>query len=271
MRRDGTAVLIDADHIQALEIEYARFNERRTLGSSVVNEFVSTAVGRVMLLGTPANRIVGLGPDSIAGLDELLGEFAAPPRIDVRDEDCTPQVQAELEQRGYARTGGLCFLALEAPWPIESVQHEIRRWTAIESDAFLDLLEVAGDSTIPAETRAAKRGFYCSDRFRTFVAEVDNHPIAWATMYVADDARHGYLANAYTHPDYRGRGVQHDLIRARLQDGAELGLATLVVDVEPDTTSLRNCSRAGFELVSVHEIWTTKEAALPSPDRAADN
>jgi ribosomal protein S18 acetylase RimI-like enzyme len=81
-------------------------------------------------------------------------------------------------------------------------------------------------------------------------------------MFVAEDGKHGYLANAFTQPDYRGRGIQRDLLLARLHDGAELGLDLLVTDVESGTTSLRNCWRVGFEIESVDLIWTAVPAGL---------
>jgi len=257
--------VLSADLIQSLEVEYAIFNARRTLASmeSCVVE-TCPANGALLLFdksrpgSTYTNRILGLNENTLGSLDDLLGRYgqSTPPRIDLRIENATAAVVNELLQRGYRPTAHLCFLAARAATPPPGNRTDnIRRWESDEANSFLDLLEQGSGAEIPAEVRAAKAPYYCTDRFRTFVASVDGYPVAWATMYVTDDQEHGYFANAFTHEEFRGRGIQRDLLRARMHDAVELGLETLVTDVEPGTTSLRNCRRVGFQMETVHAIW----------------
>ncbi len=206
---------------------------------------------------TYTNRILGLNESALGSLDELLGRYdpRTPPCIDLRIENATAPVVNELLHRRYRPTISLYFLAAQTAGRQADATHDIRRLGPNEAGAFLDLLETEGGPAIPADVRAAKAPYYCTDRFRTFVAQVDGRPVAWATMYVTDDEKHPYFANAFTHEEFRGRGIQRDLLLARMRDAAELGLDTLVTDVVPGTTSLRNCRRAGFEIETANCLW----------------
>ncbi len=259
--------MIPAEQVQALEVEYALFNACRTLSSPAPSAMKVCALHGVVLLvdrsrpaSTYANRVLGLDDESFEAFDEMLDRYdkseGAAPRIDLRLEHCTPDLKDGLHRAGFEQTESLCYLGhdvCDIANPADGV--DIRRWHTDDADAFLDLLESAGGEEIPAEVRSAKREYYCTDRFRKFVAYVKGSPVAWATLFVTDDGKHGYLANAYTDPRHRGRGLQRELLLARLHDSAELGLETVVTDVEPGTTSLRNCRRVGFQIESVHLLW----------------
>ena len=176
-----------------------------------------------------------------------LQSAPAAAHVELPVEECTAEVERSLTERGYRLEYRLRYLT--APPGAPAPTHDIRRWT--DGDAFLDLL----NPDLAPEIKAAKSRYYCTERFRVFVAHVDGRPAGWATLYVADDGRHGYLANAYTHPDFRRRGIQRDLLRARMRDAADLGLESLVTDVVEDTTSERNCERAGFRRAARHAVW----------------
>ncbi len=69
----------------------------------------------------------------------------------------------------------------------------------------------------------------------------------------------GYLKRAYVSPDYRGRGVQLDMIYTRVAKAHELGWHQLVTETTSQY-SARNLSRAGFERVEPEQPWAGKDA-----------
>ncbi|KAL5003664.1 hypothetical protein BDV10DRAFT_180197 [Aspergillus recurvatus] len=69
----------------------------------------------------------------------------------------------------------------------------------------------------------------------------------------------GRVAELYidsTVPEFRGRGVQAALMRARLADAKEKGFDVAVVTARPGTGSARNAVRVGFELAYTRETFT---------------
>lgn len=60
------------------------------------------------------------------------------------------------------------------------------------------------------------------------------------------------LGSAFTVPDWRGQGCELQLLHARRR----LTPGTLFVDVAPDSTSYRNCVRAGFSDLQTRLVWT---------------
>ena len=67
------------------------------------------------------------------------------------------------------------LLILEAPPPPET---QVERFGRDDAERFLDLLDPDGD--ISPEIRELRREHYCTDRFRTYVALVDDTPVAWS-------------------------------------------------------------------------------------------
>lgn len=83
-----------------------------------------------------------------------------------------------------------------------------------------------------------------------FVARVNGRIAGSAGLSVAPTAL-GRIAELYiasTLPDWRGRGVQAALLRARLAAAREAGCALAVVMARAGNSSARNTERAGFRL-----------------------
>ena len=108
----------------------------------------------------------------------------------------------------------------------------------------------------------------CTDTFRFFAVWRDGRPVALATTFLGELG--AVLGNAYTREDDRGRGLHRALLAARLADAARRGIPHVVTDVEPDTTSHRNCERAGFTVVREQEIWERPPVApVAGPEPAS--
>jgi GNAT superfamily N-acetyltransferase len=85
-----------------------------------------------------------------------------------------------------------------------------------------------------------------------FFATVGGKPAAAAAMFIGDGA--AWSGMSTTLPDYRGRGLQSALIKARLNEAAARGVAWVTsetgqpsVEDEAGFSSYRNQKRGGFE------------------------
>jgi GNAT superfamily N-acetyltransferase len=134
------------------------------------------------------------------------------------------------------------------------VEMAVERWDGGRVDAFRELIARSG---IVCEdvVWANRRHLYCSDQFRVFVIEIDGKPRAWATLYADEKWRSAYLGDAYTDPEYRGRGCHRALLEARIADARSLGLKNVFTDVVADTISARNCDRVGLKPIASLTLW----------------
>lgn len=189
--------------------------------------------------GAGRNLDPGSIPDSIKAV-ELTPPFQ------------TPANESGLSAAGFSRGYDLCYLVSQPLKPVP-VAADVRRLGPDQTDVFFDLLELSGVA-FPQETRAAKKGSYCNDRFRCFVSfSPEGNPTGWATSYVEGGS--AFLGNAFTIPEYRCRGYHEALLHVRYNDAHELGLRNVFTDVEPDSPSQRNCERAGFQRLSQNTVW----------------
>lgn len=79
-----------------------------------------------------------------------------------------------------------------------------------------------------------------------YLAEWDGEPAAGGSILVHGDA--ALLAGDATRPNYRARGLQSTLIRARLAHAARYGCTLAMACTMPGSTSQRNYERAGFRV-----------------------
>jgi ribosomal protein S18 acetylase RimI-like enzyme len=113
-----------------------------------------------------------------------------------------------------------------------------------------------GGFTLQAEKRprglldALARIALARDDTALFVARIDGVVAGSAGLSVAETplGRVGELYIASTLPEFRGRGVQTALLRARLAAAKAADCALAVVMARPANTSARNTERAGFSL-----------------------
>lgn len=164
------------------------------------------------------------------------------------------------DARGFRLEGALAYLGWAPGFTDPSVDAHARsavsvqRWGPERADAFLDLLSLEG-VPMPPERRAQVQVHYGSDRFQTWVAlTVTGQPAGWATMHV-DEHRRAFLGNAYTLPEFRGRGAHAALLAARLQAAARQGLVAVYTDVEPGSDSERHVRRGGLQPLGRHQLW----------------
>lgn len=249
------------DAIEHLDVVYARFNALRSLRPNDPELTVTEADGLTVLRDPSRpddetyNRIVGLREHNLDALESALDFFDAdPPQVDVTVDHMTPRVCDVLAGYGLRPTRTVVWLWNDPAelyrGPIEGV--EVRRIRPHEASLLMDLLGREGDP-ISEEVRAKRQRHYCTERFRAYVARIDGEPAGWGTLFIEDGK--GILGNASTLAEYRGRGVHSALHRARAADALDVGLAWVVVDVDPDTIGHRNALRAGLLRRTAYVWW----------------
>lgn len=255
--------VIMANTINKLEVKHIAYSAQRTLRNATLSDFKTSNYNGLQLLIDKnigfANQIWGVNEQTIFHLPKALGVYEAlsmAPELDIINSNLTAETITKLTSFGFEKTEELNFLStnMQSYTPINPVV-KVTRLHNNNAEMFLKLLETSGMKTTQ-EIWQLKKHLYCTDTFRCFVAVHNNKPCALATSFV--DGDFALLANAYTHTDFQNKGCQMALLQARLNDAKQLGLKQLIVDVEPNTTSERNCVRAGFKPLNSRSIWQKK-------------
>lgn len=229
----------------SLEAEYACFNSRRSLvrpGAGVAHwAFRGEHViirNADWLENDYVNRVTSFDSDP----ERILSNFSDVSRIDSFSEPKVAEIHPP-DTLSYFRHD------LHKPSESESKPRpEIKIEVCRDPHFFIgEIARTSGKPVDPAIVRA-KVGFYCTRNFRCTIARLDGEVAGLATLFIHERA--GWIANAYTFPKYRNRGVHSELLRYRIEDARGLGLAFAFTDAEPGSVSARNIIRSGFRIVA---------------------
>ena len=207
-------------------------------------------------LGSPIGRAVGMGLDRPFGeadldrIEAFYGSHKAPVQVDLCPMH-DPAVFELCKQRGYAiaELNNVLFRRLEGrePFPEHPPGCEIRRSSMEEAPVAGAVVESA---FFPDGAPEAYRGLiaplYEMDGALAFAAWVDGKIAACGTGLIIPEHRVVALCGAGTLADYRGRGLQTALLRARMAAAVEAGCEYAVIVTQGGTTSQRNAERLGF-------------------------
>lgn len=248
--------------VKGVYSSYFQFNNERTLSTDVKSElFSSEFEGCSVFIDKTRkydNQIIIHGVCTVGDLESHLGLYKHDfsPEISIEPQAITNELKVWLSSREFVPAYEHEFLELRA---VNYVAHEevseevtVERWTHDNVDAFLTLLKTSG-LECSDEIWDKKRSFYCTDTFRCYVAKINGEPCAWATSFVENE--YAILANAYTQENYRSKGCQTALLRARISDAMSLGVQVLLTDVMPSSISSKNCKSVGFNSVGVRSVW----------------
>jgi GNAT superfamily N-acetyltransferase len=219
-------------------------------------------------VGSPSTQTFGLGlfapptPEDIAQLEAFFDDRGAETLHEVSpiaDQGVLPL----LTSRGYE------------PFELTSVMH--RPTTLTESQPSAPELSVrrieAQEAALYARTAAIgweqspEAGSFMVDfalvsaraeGLTCFIAEWNGLPIASGAMALHDGA--ALLAGASTIPEWRGRGAQGALLRARLQYAETLKCDLAVMGALPGSASQRNAERQGFRIAYTRIKWRRRRA-----------
>ncbi len=209
-------------------------------------------------LGSPIGRATGIGFDrSITAQDldrveDFYRRHGAPAQVDLCPLHDAPVFEM-FKERGYAiaELNNVLFRRLEASeeFPSSPAGCEIRRGQAEEAKELGAIVERAFFPDGAPETfRDLLAPLYQMEGAITFAASVEGATVACAAALAIP--QHGVLAlcGAGTHVEFRRRGLQTALLRARMNAAREAGCEYAVVVTNGGSDSQKNCERLGFRV-----------------------
>jgi len=209
-------------------------------------------------LGSPIGRATGVGLDrqftaeDLNRVEEFYRAHKAPSQVDLCPMH-EPAVFEMFKERGYAiaELNNVLYRKLDADekFPPAPAGCEIRRSRLAEADAAGAIVESAFfPDGAPEAFRGLIAPFYQMDGALPFVASVAERLVACGTGLVIPEHRIFALCGAGTLAEFRGRGLQTALLRARMAAAVEAGGEYAVVVTQGGTTSQRNAERLGFRV-----------------------
>jgi GNAT superfamily N-acetyltransferase len=277
--REGRFVDDFADYQLAERLERFAAADVRGLAEAVASLFPDSG-GRVVEVGggvagfvgpaSPANGAIGLGfrgevtQGQIAKIERFFLDLGEEPIISV----CPlahPSLIATLSQRGW-RVGAFENVLVRAVGSTDTFD---------SPNAGVEVREACGDEDMATWAVMAARGFAAPGepsqadlRLATAATKRDAARFLFGlvegayagTGQVEIDGEVGWLSADTTLPEFRRRGVQSTLQRARLELARDAGCALAVTESVPGSPSQRNMERLGFQVA-----YTRIDARYASP------
>ena len=235
----------------------------RTFRSGELRALLTTSPGLSFL-----NTVSGVDEDSAPGLPGVRAACrdAGAPRPTLVGGLPTDGLDGVLRRLGHrpAAPAPVAVMALPpAGTPGRPPAPHIRVTSADDGparDLFLDVLQRGYDAP-PAVTRFVLTE-HASPSVRCFLAWRGTEPIAAAALSVH---RTGVvLGGAATLAGQRGHGAQRALLHHRIGVAAATGADLATATAAPESPSVRNLARAGFEVVARCR-WSAPDAGSPRP------
>ena len=214
-------------------------------------------------LGSPIGRVTGAGLDrpfaakDLDRVEQFYRAHKAPSQVDLCPMH-EPAVFELFKERGYAiaelnnvlyRKLGSTEEDAEEKFPPAPAGCEIRRSRLDEAETAGGIVEHAFfPDGAPEAYRGLVAPFYQMERALAFVATVEGKLVACGTGLVIPEHKVFALCGAGTLSEFRGRGLQTALLRARMAAAVAAGCEYAVVVTQGGTTSQRNAERLGFRV-----------------------
>ncbi len=209
-------------------------------------------------LGSPIGRVTGAGLDrpftaeDLARVEQFYRAHNAPSQVDLTPMHA-PEVFELFKGRGYAiaELNNVLFRKLDAgeTFPLPPAGCEIRRSPIDEAEVSGAIVESAFfPDGAPEAFRGLITPLYQMENALAFVATVGGKLVACGAGLVVPEHRVYALCGAGTLAEFRGRGLQTALLRARMAAAVGAGCEYAVVVTNGGTTSQRNAERLGFRV-----------------------
>ncbi|MBF9066848.1 GNAT family N-acetyltransferase [Streptacidiphilus fuscans] len=224
--------------------------------------------GRTVALRVPAlrelpfyNKARGFNEDDLPYLDAIFAFFTEAgiePTLEVWAGDAGDRLGAALALRGlYAGTvTATLHRHLDSDSRPPVVAHDSVTVDELDpsddTDYLTTLLGGYELTSAPSERRTMLRAEHDPTTVRRYLARVNGHPAAAASLYVTPTG--ALLSGAATLPQYRRHGCQSALITHRLADAAKV-TDLAVVTVAYGSPSQLNLERAGFRITHTRTTW----------------
>jgi ribosomal protein S18 acetylase RimI-like enzyme len=209
----------------------------------------------------PFCRVIGLRTGHEAQIEPLVSwyrDHGVKPAFEMVPGHYDDSLGRELARLGFFQSRfHVSLIGKPAPAAGAAEPVTIAPVTDAESmEAYLDAY-VAGwqiGEEAHAQFKANVRPWLEQPGWSLYVGRVNGQPAAAATLYLHGGV--GYLADAATHPAFRGRGFQSALLRRRIRDAGAAGADIVFSGAAPFSTSHRNMERAGMRVQFVRSLWT---------------
>lgn len=218
------------------------------------------------------NRVIGAGvlaPLDERGLETILAHYGAKDRVPNVEiyAGITPEpVRAMLARAGFVSSGhGLESHVLETDREIAPRTNAVtvRKAGPDEHAHFGELVRDGFDMRDDARlgpffvdlTVTSLRTL--GDASAAFIASVDGQDAGTGQLVLSDRVA-GCYSGSVLEP-FRGRGIQHALIAARVAEGLRLGRRIFISQTDPDSPSGHNLHDVGFRTL-YRATWHTRPA-----------
>jgi GNAT superfamily N-acetyltransferase len=260
-------VLLDVERINKMELALTEFNSLRAL-SPVSKDLKIKKLGDCTLLfdsKSPSsiyyNRIKGFGKNDIDKLDEILDIYYSnqiTPCFDLTPDNINNEVTQALKSRGFFCAEQLVFLELE-PYITEGETGKIELVNVTGENVmeFLQLIALSNEMELDQELFNRKAGYFFQSNFQNYIAYIGREAVGMGSLFIK--AEEGYIANDFTFPLHRGKGVQKALLHHRIQAAKKIGLTKIYTDVEFGSASHNNMLKCGFQTVFMNSFWIKAE------------
>ncbi len=230
---------------------------------------------------SPTNKVIGAGFDgpvdenALVHIEAEFGKRGGRLQLEVSTLADT-SFHALLAKRGYAASGFENVLGhpltgvapgVEAVRVQPASENELSLFADVLVEAFAnpDAGGVGGDEIPPSdEIRKWVLITMSLPGFRGYLARIDGKIAGAASLRM--DTGVAQFSGAGTAPDFRRRGVQTALLRARLRDAAQSRCDVGVVVTQPASKSQQNAQREGFSLLYARQLWVKDFSAEKSAD-----
>jgi GNAT superfamily N-acetyltransferase len=207
-------------------------------------------------LGSPIGHAAGIGldrpftPGDLDAIERFYRAHQAPSQVDLTPLH-EPSVFEMFKGRGYAiaELNNVLYRKLDAgeKFPAAPAGYEIRRSPVEEAEVTSAIVESA---FFPGGAPEAFRGLitplYQMENALAFSASLNGKVVACGVGLVIREHKMFALGGAGTLAEYRGRGLQTALLRARMAAAVEAGCEFAAVVTQGGSTSQRNAERLGF-------------------------
>jgi len=220
--------------------------------------------------GSPITQTFGLGMSAAPTTEALdaIESFFSSRGADTMHETCPlgdPTLLRLLPERGYRpiEQSTVLYQPLKSTMDSEldddarrsvrvTREDEALLWATIGSRGWGSTPELAQFVLDFGRIYATAAGMTC------FIAEWEGQPAAAAALSIQDGV--AILAGASTIPEFRSRGLQTVLLRARLAHGARVGCDLAMMAALPGSGSQRNAERRGFRIGYTRTKWALANA-----------
>jgi GNAT superfamily N-acetyltransferase len=256
-------ILNAVEKIGKIELELTVFNSKRALSANE-KRLESFYIGNSVLVRDTAsprsiyyNRIKGFSSsdlDKLGRILEVYDEVQITPCFDMTPDSLNYDVAKALNSKGYFSAEQLAFLQISADAitqnfnPIKMVQV-----TEEHAEQFIELIGMSNGTVYEDSLIKQKSDYFHLPNFKNYIAFIGDNPAGIGSLFISGNE--GYIANDFTFPEFRGKGIQTALINHRLHEAKKLGLEKIYTDVEFGSISHNNMAKIGFQLVYVNSFW----------------